>query len=68
MLERTINFLTQLGNDAFGDEPDWERYQAGKRKGQTRISKRVRDLVPFYYQFERHKYMPDVVDYYYRGK
>lgn len=68
MLERTINFLTQLGNDAFGGEPDWDRYQAGKRKGQTRISKRVRDLVPFYYQFERHKYMPDVVDYYYRGK
>ena len=63
-----VNLLTQLGNDAFNGEDDWERYKAGKRKGQTRISKRVRDIVPFYYQFERHIYMSDVVDYYYKNK
>lgn len=68
MLERMVNLLTQLGNDAFNGEDDWERYKAGKRKGQTRISKRVRDIVPFYYQFERHIYMSDVVDYYYKNK
>ena len=68
MLERIINLVMQLSNDAFSGEDDWERYKAGKRKGQTRISKRVRDIVPFYYQFERHIYMSDVVDYYYKGK
>ena len=68
MLERVINLVMQLSNDAFSGEDDWERYKAGKRKGQTRISKRVRDIVPFYYQFERHIYMSDVVDYYYKGK
>ena len=68
MLERMVNLITQLGNDAFNGEDDWERYKAGKRKGQTRISKRVRDIVPFYYQFERHLYMSDVVDYYYKNK
>jgi hypothetical protein len=68
MLERIVNLITQLTNDAFNGDPEWERYKAGLRKGQTRISKRVRDIVPFYYQFERHKYMPDVVDYYYKNK
>ena len=68
MLERIIRFAAQLGNDAFDGEDDWQRYKAGLREGQTRISKRVRDIVPFYYQFERQKYMSDVVDYYYKNK
>jgi len=63
-IERIWTFMDQLGEDIWAGE--WERYKAGSRKGQTKTSKNLGDIVPWHKAVNRHKYVEDILNYHYR--
>jgi len=65
MIERVIRLWDQILEDSAGGE--FERYVSGRKKGQTKIKYRLRDITPWWKQFERHKDIAEAVEYYYRN-
>ena len=66
IVERIGRLLGQLIEDnGFGP---YNRYSTGKRKGETKIKYRLRDLVPWWKQFEKHTELQEAMEYYTRNK
>ena len=51
MVENTLELLGFLLTDFWDGK--LERYKVGKRKGQTKIGKELRDIIPVIGQFDR---------------
>tara|TARA_R100000458_G_C8276977_1_gene252408 strand:+ start:11 stop:4075 length:4065 start_codon:yes stop_codon:yes gene_type:complete len=64
MLERVGNLILQLQSDMFAGE--FETYKSGKRKGDTKLGKNLKDLVPIWKHTEKWRFMPDILNYHYK--
>jgi len=66
MIERVKMLVSQLVEDVFWNLGEWETYQSGTRKGKSKISKSIQDVIPFWKHGTRHEHLADVVNYYYK--
>tara|TARA_Y100000588_G_C14138900_1_gene875120 strand:- start:512 stop:1348 length:837 start_codon:yes stop_codon:yes gene_type:complete len=64
MAQRIATVWSQLFEDAFNGE--FEEYKSGRRKGDTKLGKAVKDMIPFVKHTERWRYVPDILSYHYR--
>jgi hypothetical protein len=67
LVERIGRLMDQFIADNVGFGP-YETYVTGKRKGETKIKYRFRDLIPWWKHLEKHKEMPEALEYYTRNK
>ena len=66
MIERVKKLIFQLSEDVLWNTGEFEKYESGSRKGNYKITKSVKDVIPFWKHAERHKYLSDIVNYYYK--
>ena len=67
LVERIGRLLDQVLQDNLGFGP-YDTYVTGKRKGETKIKYRFRDLVPWWKHLEKHKELQEAMEYYTRNK
>jgi hypothetical protein len=66
MIERIQKLIFQLSEDVLWNTGEFEKYESGSRKGNYKITKSMMDVIPFWKHTERHKYLSDIVNYYYK--
>lgn len=67
IIERIVRLGNQFIDDSFGFGP-YDTYVTGKRKGETKIKYRFRDVVPWWKQIEKHKELQEAMEYYTRNR
>ena len=66
LIERILRLGDQFIDDNLGFGP-YEVYKTGKRKGETKMKYRFRDVIPWWKQLEKHKDLKEAMEYYTRG-
>ena len=67
VIERIFNLGNQFIDDGFGFGP-YERYQTGKKRGQTKMKYKFRDVIPWWKQIEKPNELKEAMEYYTRNR